>query len=101
MVIFRLNDFYPPTVSAMEDETPRVLCDFMDIQLGADVKKVISAQGKYVERIRAARHENPDKVRVVLDLAPNRDYDLQQVFFKNDNLFVLIVNELPVEVISD
>ncbi len=101
MVIFRLNDFYPPTVSAIEEETPRVLCDFMDMQLGSGVTEVISAKGKYVERIRAARHENPDKVRVVLDLAPDRDYDLQQVFFKNDNLFFIIVNELPVEVISD
>jgi len=100
MVIFRLNDFYPPTVSAIEEETPRVFCDFMDMQLASDVREVILAKGKYVERIRTARHGNPDKIRVVLDLAPDRDYDLQQVFFKNDNLFVLIVNELP-KVVSD
>jgi hypothetical protein len=42
-----------------------------------------------------------DKIRVVLDLAQDRDYDLQQVFFKNDNLFVLIVNELPPEVVEN
>lgn len=41
-----------------------------------------------------AMHHDPEKVRVVLDLAANRDYDLQQVFFRKDNLFVLIVNEL-------
>lgn len=97
MVIFRLNDFYPPTVSAIEEETPRVFCDFMDMQLGSDVKDVILAEGKYVKRIHTARHGGPDKVRVVLELSPDRDYDLQQVFFKNDNLFVLIVNELPAE----
>lgn len=97
MVLFHLNDFFPPTVSAIEKETPRVLCDFNDMRLGKDVTTSLFANGKYVERIRAARHENPGKVRVVLDLAPDRDYDLQQVFFKNDNLFVLIVNELPAE----
>ena len=101
MVIFHLNDFYPPTVSAIEEETPRVFCDFMDMKLGADVNEVILAKGKYVERIRTALHKDPDKVRVVLDLSPDKDYDLQQVFFRNDNLFVLIVNELPVEVVSD
>lgn len=94
MVIFRLNDFYPPKVSAIEKDIPQVLCDFMDMQLGADVDEVIVANGTYVEHIRVVRHENQDKVRVVLDLSPDRDYDLQQVFFKNDNLFVLIVNEL-------
>ena len=101
MVIFRLNDFYPPTVSAIEEETPRVFCDFMDMQLGSDVKDVILAEGKYVKRIHTARHGGPDKVRVVLELSPDRDYDLQQVFFKNDNLFVLIVNELPAEPVKE
>lgn len=95
MVLFHLNDFYPPLVSAIEKENPRVLCDFMDMDLTKEVEETIFANGKYVERIRAAKHENPSKVRVVLDLSPDRDYDLQQVFFKNDNLFVLIVNELP------
>ncbi len=97
MVLFRLNDFYPPTVSAIEKESPRVLCDFMDMQMVKDVEENIVANGKYVKRIRAARHKNPNKIRVVLDLSPDRDYDLQQIFFKNDNLFVLIVNELPSE----
>jgi hypothetical protein len=97
MVLFRLNDFYPPTVSAIEKETPRVLCDFMDMQMVEGVEENMVANGKYVKRIRAARHKNPNKVRVVLDLSPDRDYDLQQIFFKNDNLFVLIVNELSAE----
>ena len=101
MVIFRLNDFYPPAVSAIEEEeTPRVLCDFMDMQLAGEVNKEILAKGKYVQRIRTGLHGNPDNIRVILDLTPDRDYDLQQVFFKNDNLFVLIVNELS-EVVSD
>jgi hypothetical protein len=101
MVIFRLNDFYPPSVSAIEKETPRVLCDFVDMELGPDVNKAIFANGKYVERIMTDYQNGKDKIRVVLDLAQDRDYDLQQVFFKNDNLFVLIVNELPPEVVEN
>lgn len=95
MVLFHLNDFFPPTVSALEKNNPRVLCDFQNMRLSGDVQKTINAGGKYVENIRTAYHADKDKVRVVLDLSPDRDYDLQQVFFKNDNLFVLIVNELP------
>jgi hypothetical protein len=94
MVLFRLNDFSPPTVSAIERDNPRVLCDFMAMKLDSSVQKTIAVNGKYIERIRTARHQDPEKVRVVLDLLPNRDYDLKQVFFRNDNLFVLIVNEL-------
>ncbi len=97
MVLLRLNDFYPPTVSAIEKDTPRVLCEFPNMKLGQDVQSDIPANGKYVERIRIQQDDETAKVKVVLDLSPDRDYDLQQVFFKNDNLFVLIVNELPLQ----
>ena len=97
MVLLRLNDFYPPTVSAIEKDTPRVLCEFPNMKLGQDVRSDIPANGKYVERIRTLRDDDAGKVKVILDLSPDRDYDLQQVFFKNDNLFVLIVNELPLQ----
>ena len=94
MVLFHLNDFYPPTVSAVEKGTPKVLCDFVEMGVGTKVQTDIFAKGRYVQRIHTSKHEKPDTVRVVLELSPDRDYDLQQVFFKNDNLFVLIVNEL-------
>ena len=100
MVLFHLNNFFPPTVSAIEKNNPRVLCDFQNMRLSGDVQKTINAGGKYVENIRTAYHVDKNKVRVVLDLSPDRDYDLQQVFFKNDNLFVLIVNELPAEKVA-
>jgi hypothetical protein len=97
MVLFHLTNFHPPTVSAMEKDNPRVFCDFMGMELGNGVENNIAAKGKYVEQISTSKHDKPDKIRVVLNLSPHRDYDLQQVFFKNDNLFVLIVNELPPE----
>jgi len=101
MVLFHLNDFYPPTVSAVEKDKPRVFCDFMEMALGKKVQENIAAKGKYVQRIRTTKHKKPNKVQVVLELSPDRDYDLQQVFFKNDNLFVLIINELVPEKKAD
>jgi AMIN domain len=95
MVLFHLSGFHPPSVSAVEKDNPRVLCDFPGMEIDKGVEEVITAKGKFVERITTAKPSTPEKVRVVLHLVPNRDYDLQQVFFKNDNLFVLIVNELP------
>lgn len=95
MILFHLNDFYPPTVSAVEKGEPVVLCEFLDARITAGVNKDLTVNGRYVERIRTTEQKKPAKVRVRLELAPDKDYDLQQVFFKNDNLFVLIVNELP------
>lgn len=95
MVLFHLSGFHPPSVSAGEKDNPRVFCDFMGMEMDKGVEETITAKGKFVERIVTAKQNTPEKIRVVLHLVPNRDYDLQQVFFKNDNLFVLIVNELP------
>lgn len=97
MVLLKLNDFKPPEISAEEKDPPRIYCDFAGANIGEGVKDVNNANGKYVKKIRVIRTENPAAVRVTLDLAAGNNYDLQQVFFKEDNLFVLIVNILEQE----
>ncbi|WP_417908854.1 AMIN domain-containing protein [Candidatus Electronema sp. PJ] len=94
MVMFRLNKFHPPVVFGLEEKKPRVVCDFQDTMAGERLPESLNADGKYVRGIRIERDEVGRKIRVVLDLAPSNSYDLQQVFFKNDNLFVLIINTL-------
>ena len=92
MIIFKLNGFYPPKVVGIEKDAPRVICDFPNTLLGGQVKDVIDCHGKYVESVQITKQKKPDNVKVVLNLVPNRNYDLQQVFFKEDNLFVLFIN---------
>jgi hypothetical protein len=92
MVLFKLSDFHPPVIHGVEEGVPRVICDFNNTQLADAVKNIIKADGKFVKVIRITKLKKPDRIRVVLDLAPNHSYDLQQVFFKEDNLFVIIVN---------
>ncbi len=100
MVLFKLNDFYPPIVFGIEKGNPRVVCDFLDTLLAVDIPPVIQTNGIFVKKIRTARHPSPEKVRVVLDLVPNKNYDLQQVFFKEDNLFVIIISEFEKESVN-
>ncbi len=90
-VLFKLDDFHPPIVSAIVGANPRVVCDFYKMQTFEKVIGVHKVTGRYVKNIRVAQHENPGKVRVVLDLVPGNDYALHQFFFNEDNLFVLVV----------
>jgi hypothetical protein len=92
MVLFKLNTFHPPEVHGVEQGIPRVICDFKDTRLADAAQNLIKTDGQHVKIIRISKTVQPEKVRVVLDLEPNRSYDLQQVFFKEDNLFVIIVN---------
>ncbi|WP_159441329.1 AMIN domain-containing protein [Desulfopila aestuarii] len=92
MVLLQLSDFQPPVISTREKDPPMIYCDFAGAEVGERVTNEISAGGKYVEKIRVAGDKS--NVRVSLDLVPGSNYDLQQVYFKEDNLFVLIVNIL-------
>lgn len=92
MVLFKLNGFYPPTVKGEEEGTPLVICEFAGARLGENVVKDQVIPGEYVKRVDVQHIEESDLIRVTLELVPNKNYDLQQVFFKEDNLFVVIVN---------
>ena len=94
MILFKLNKFHPPIVFGVEEGQPRVVCDFKETVAAQDLPNTITTGGKYIHTIRVGKKKNPQEIRVVLDLAPSNSYDLQQVFFKNDNLFVIIVNVL-------
>jgi hypothetical protein len=93
-VLFRLNNFFPPLVFGIEQGEPQVVCDFLDARLGPEVADSIQAGGEFISRVEVVSESDPEKVRVTLTLVPNRHYDLQQLFFKEDNLFVIIVSEL-------
>jgi hypothetical protein len=92
MVIFKLNGFFPPKVVGIEKGEPRVFCDFLNTRLGDQVKEILHCQGKFVESVQVIKQKKQNQIRVILSLVPSRNYDLQQVFFKEDNLFVIIVN---------
>jgi hypothetical protein len=94
MIIFKLNDFNPPVVFGIEEDIPRIVCFFKDTSPGGELRDLINSDGRFVKAIKVGKYRNPDNIRVVLDLVPGRNYDLQQVFFKEDNLFMIIINTL-------
>ena len=92
MVLFKLNGFYPPEVTGQEKGTPKVTCLFRGARMGEELVKVQTPNGQFVSKIVAEQKEQSAPVEVTLELVPHKNYDLQQVFFKEDNLFVIIVN---------
>jgi len=94
MVLFKLNGFYPPIVFSTEENDLLVVCDFLDAVLAIGIDPVIETKGEYIKKMKISTPRDPDKVRVVLELANRYNYDLKQVFFKEDNLFVIIISNL-------
>jgi len=91
-----LNGFHPPQVSAAEGAPPRIICDFPEVGLDKKVPKVLPVNGKYITQVRVGVHTQPvAKVRVVLDLVPEHNYDVEQFFYQKENLYTLVVKKRP------
>lgn len=91
MVLFELSDFYTPEISTLEEERPRVVCDFFDIKIKDSIKKEIVTNGEFIQRIRVEVHSSESKIRIVLDLVPNHNYYVRQKFFMKEKIFAIIV----------
>lgn len=87
---------YPPKPLVIEGSAPKIVCDFPDILMEKTIKRVIPVNGKYVLQVRTGIHPPPEpKTRVVLDLAPNHDYEVEQLFYEKDNRYSMIIREKP------
>jgi hypothetical protein len=91
MIHITVRNFSPPKLFAIEGDKPRVVCDFLDTGLAGTVKSQHAVEGNYIRRIRVGTHRDPTKIRVVLDLAPEHDYDVRQMFVKDRETFILAI----------
>ncbi len=93
-VSIQLTSFLPPRTFAIEGKRPRIVCDFFDAHLKKGISKSIAVHGSFIQKVRVGIHTKPKrKVRVVLDLVPSQDYDVQQIFFREENIFTIIVQK--------
>lgn len=91
-----LTGSYPPEAQVIEGDAPRIFCDFPDVRMEKNVKRTIGVNGKYVLQIRTGIHPPPEpKTRVVLDLVPEHDYEVEQLFFEKENRYSIIIREKP------
>ena len=92
-IIFELNGYYPPEIMVIEGEAPRIVCDFFSVGLAQSVKKTFPVTNDVVKRIRVGVHKAPKpKIRVVLDLNPGHNYEVEQFFFEKENYYALKIN---------
>lgn len=93
-VMIKLNGFYPPKTFVLEEDVPKVVCDFLDAEIGKELKPAIQVNGRLIQRVRMGIHKGSSpKIRVVLDLIPQKQYDIEQLFYKKDNIYTLIVKQ--------
>ncbi len=93
IVLFRFHGLVRPRISSVADGlSPKILCEFQKTRLGGGVVEGAETGGRYVTRIET-KATDEGGVQVMLELLPGNSYDLQQILFKQEEEFVLIVNK--------
>lgn len=91
-----LSGFFPPETNVIEGGEPRIVCDFLDVRVEKNIQRLIDVRGRYVMQIRTGIHPPPNqKTRVVLDLVPEKDYEVEQLFYEKKNAYTLIIRQKP------
>jgi hypothetical protein len=89
-----LTGNFPPEAQVIEGDNPRIYCDFPDARMEKTIQRTIAVNGKYILQIRTGIHPPPEsKSRVVLDLVPHHDYEVEQLFYEKENRYSIIIRE--------
>jgi len=90
-VCVTLDRFVAPEVIALEGEKPRVAIDFENTP-PVEKHRDIRSAGFLIQKIRTHYHQDKRKLRMVLDLNPLEDFQVDPVFYKAENQYCLTVS---------
>ncbi|MBW1804704.1 MAG: SH3 domain-containing protein, partial [Deltaproteobacteria bacterium] len=93
-VLFLLDGFFPPQTFVLEEGPLRVVCDFPDTDLAPGIGQIIPVGGRLIRQIRTSQYfGSHPKVRAVVDLAADKDYEVTQFFFQEQNVYSVVIRE--------
>ncbi len=94
-ILFTLSDFVPPKVFTVEGKRPMVVCDFLGVGPGLQVGESYKADGRIIRFVNVLVHSISEPItRIIIELFSKHDYDIQQVFYKEENLYVLNIKKM-------
>lgn len=88
----RIDHFQPPEIAAIEEGTPKVICTFSEAVLADRVPAVIPTKGRYIHLVQMDNDPDAATVRITLELTPNHHYDLKQIYFREEKVYVLLIS---------
>lgn len=82
VLLVEFDRFYVPAVYNIEGSAPMII---MDVTRTSSMKKEwsnIRTEGTLIKRIRVNLNRTADILRIVLDMTPDKDYDIKPTFYK-------------------
>lgn len=94
-VFVEFNRDVTPETSSIGGKNPRIVIDIKNVLSLRQGLKKIDVQGKLVRQIRSNLDHASRQLRIVVDLALSRNYDVEPVFSKAEKIYMLDISEAP------
>ncbi len=91
-VFISFNTFISPAVFSLEGERPRIVMDIKNVNSWNGPFK-IPVKGKLIKRIRTYYYRKTGKLRIVLDLNPADNYAVDQISYRAENIYSIVIKE--------
>ncbi len=91
-VCFVLKPLSDPKIFSIEGENPRIVLDIPNVQAWAG-KPRLTVNGRSVKQVRTHLHRGENKLRIVLDLVPSRDYTADPIYYEAKGIYCISVSE--------
>lgn len=96
-VFIDFNRDVTPEISSIGGKDPRIVIDIKNVLSIRQGIKRIEVQGKLIRQVRSNLDHASRRLRIVVDLAPSRNYDVDPVFYKAEKIYMLDISEAPVD----
>ncbi len=91
-VLIEFNRFSAPRIFGIDGANPRVVIDVDNVSSAGRGLARIRADGKLVRQIRTALDRTTNSMRIVIDVEPNLNYDVDQTYYKAENIYAVEIS---------
>ena len=92
-VFIDFNRDVVPEISSIEGNDPRIVIDIKNVLSVRQGLARIKVQGKLIRQIRSALDRSSHRLRIVLDLMPSRNFEVEPAYYKAEKMYVLDISE--------
>ena len=92
-VFIALSQEATPSLSSIQDKSPRVIVDYKNVASVKAGLQNIPVDGRFIQRIRSSFDPIAHNLRIVLDLDASKNYVVDRVFYKAENIYALDLSE--------
>jgi hypothetical protein len=94
-ILIEFDRFYTPAIFTIEGKSARIVLDIVNASSFRKEWAMIDVGGKIIKRIRCSENPRTNTLRIVIDVEPLRDYQVQPAFSKRRNIYMLGIAENP------